>query len=138
VLGLRRSALPVDGASVRKSKKASLTVVSAHTGMTNSAKRKAIGRTMRNAVIDGDATGCCSVENQAFFRDVITEVVQGQGARVVSHISDCLFDIVVGLDREQRTKNLVLHYRHFFVHVENQARRQSMKIIAGKVLVGRI
>ena len=75
MLGLRRSALPVDGASVRKSKKASLTMVSAHTGGTNSAKRKAIDRTMRNAVIDGDATGGCSVENKAFFREVIAEVV---------------------------------------------------------------
>jgi hypothetical protein len=56
VLGLRRSALPIDGASVRKSKKARLTAVSAHTGKTNSAKRKAIDRIMRNAVIDGDAT----------------------------------------------------------------------------------
>ena len=123
MLGLRRSALPVDGASVRKSKKASLTVVSAHTRRTNSAKRKAIDRTMRNAVIDGDTAGCCSVENKAFFGEVIAEVVEGQGARVVSHVSDCLFDIVVGLDREQRTKNLFLHYYHFFVDVENQARR---------------
>src|SRR3981081_4064758 len=70
VLGLRRSALPVDGASVRKWKKAGLTVVSAHTGRTNSAKRKAMDRIMRNAVIDGDTTGCCSVENKAFFGEV--------------------------------------------------------------------
>jgi len=71
VLGLRRSALPVDGASVRKSKKTRLTVVSAHTGSTNSAKWKAIDGIMRNAVIDGDTTGCCSVENKAFFGEVI-------------------------------------------------------------------
>jgi hypothetical protein len=49
VLGLRRSALPVDGASVRKSKKARLTAVSAPTGRTNSAKWKAIDGIMRNA-----------------------------------------------------------------------------------------
>src|SRR5260221_3522222 len=106
--------------------------------MYNSAEWKALEKTMRNGIIDGETPCCCYVENQAFFGEVIAEVVKGEGGRVVSHVSDCLLDMVVGLDREQRTKNLVLHYRHFFVHVENQARRQSMKIRAGKVLAGRI
>jgi hypothetical protein len=56
---------------VRKSKKARLTAVSAHTGRTDSAKWKAIDGIMRNAVIDGDTTGCRSVENKAFFGEVI-------------------------------------------------------------------
>ena len=56
MLGLRRSALPVDGASVRKSKKARLTLVSAHTGGTNSTEWKTFHKCMSQSVIDGDTT----------------------------------------------------------------------------------
>ena len=116
-------------AELRELEEALVAVVVAHAARADAAERHVVLRDVQHAVVDRDAAGDRRVEQLLLDRLVVGEDVEAERPVLAVHVRDHLVERRVGLHREQRAEDLVLHDDHVVGDVEDEVRRDLAQLV---------
>ena len=111
------------------------TVVGAHSRSTYSAKGQILLHVVQRNIVDAGTPTRYVIEQVLLLSVIFAEVIQGEGVPTGFNLVWHFGDIGIGHDRENGTKNLLVHDLHVFRHVLQNVQRHAAVVFGRPGLV---
>src|SRR5262245_23942995 len=102
-------------------------VIGAHAARTDATERKIILGVVQKRIVNRYVAGCGALEYLATILAVAAEKVERQWPSSSIDASDCLIDVAIGHDRQNRAEDFLVKDAHVIGRAENHGRWQRVR-----------